>query len=220
MLSLSNYLRCKAGEALQLASLQPGFSPTQKPTVKWNTGTVRPSASAPLSASSQGHKDSPYNARISNSVSPCYQFTLEAGSPVVLHSQHPSFRVCLIPWDTIHFPSPGILSDNTLRAIILRERLTQFQASFVFPHGSFVTGRWLSEANLTVCRISCVLSYASIEQRELFCTLSGSQYRNRRNHSSRGQHMLYHIFGSRLIFREETSPDTTIHRCTQKTFFL
>lgn len=156
---------------------------------------------------------------ISNSPSLYCRLILGARSPTVLHSQHDHSCVCLVPWDTIHFPSPWILSDNTLRAIILRKQLPQFQASFVFPHGSFITGRWPVEANpectsvgSPVYNLRPTLSKGNFY---LALGLSMSQYRNRRKPSSRRKHKLDHCFlKSILILRKEISPDTTIYICT------
>lgn len=123
--------------------------------------------------------------------------------------------VCLIPWDAIHFPSPGILGEDTLRAIILRKQLTQFQAPFVFPHGSFITGSWLVKVNP-------------------YCTSVASPMYNCMPGLSQGNYFVLWVcasieieeilgagdktssitFWKSLLILEDLSPDITIYICT------
>lgn len=71
--------------------------------------------------------------------------------------------------------------------VMLREQLAQCQASFVFPRGSFITGRWPVEVNphwKPVCSPVCNLD-ASTMKNELFYTLhTGASVQNKAHPTS------------------------------------
>lgn len=114
-------------------------------------------------------------SHISNSPSTCHWLFLGATLPTFLAAI--LTPVCVFFFFSLgHNPFPLTRNSHWQyleSRVILREQLAQCRASFVFPRGSLITGRWPVEVNPNwkpVCSPVCNLD-TSTEKRKLFRTL-------------------------------------------------